>query len=67
MILVSRTLDPSFIHFYRENINQTVTCRITHAAKAYYDKLIPGPGGGGGLLKFELGTDVRPKVSTTTL
>ena len=66
IILVSRTLDPSFIHFYRENINQTVTCRITHAAKAYYDKLIPGPGGGG-LLKFELGTDVRPKVSTTTL
>ena len=46
IILVSRTLDPSFIHFYRENINQTVTCRITHAAKAYYDKLIPGPGGG---------------------
>ena len=45
IILVSRTLDPSFIHFYRENINQTVTCRITHAAKAYYDKLIPGPGG----------------------
>ena len=66
IILASRTLDPSFIHFYRENINQTVTCRITHAEKAYYDKLIPGPGGGV-LLKFELGTDVRPKVSTTTL
>ena len=23
--------------------------------------------GGGGVLKFELGTEVRPKVSTTTL
>ena len=46
IILVSRTLDPSFIHFYRENINQTVTCKITHASKAYCDKLIPGPGGG---------------------
>ena len=44
IILVSRTLNP-FIHFYRENINQTVICRITHASKAYYDKLIPGPGG----------------------
>ena len=57
---MSRTLDPSFIHFLRENINQTVTCRITHAAKAYYDKLIPG----GGVLKFELGTEVRLKVTT---
>ena len=37
---------------------------ITHAAKAYYDKLIPG---GGGVLKFELGTEVQPNVSTTTL
>ena len=42
------------------------SCRITHAAKAYYDKLIPG-GGGGGVLKFELGTEVQPNVSTTTL
>ena len=39
-----------------------MTCRITHAAKAYYDKLIPG-----GVLKFELGTEVQPNVSTTTL
>ena len=36
-----------------------MTCRITHAAKAYYDKLISG-----GVLKFELGTEVRLKVTT---
>ena len=51
----------SFI--YKEREYKSVTCRITHA-KAYYDKLIPR---GEGVLKFELGTDVQPEVSTTNL
>ena len=32
----------------------------------YYQHL-PYPGDPGGVLNFELGTDVRPEVSTTTL
>ena len=56
-VLASRTLDSPFIHFERENINQIDLQDYTRKGP-YYDKLM-------GVLKFELGTDVRPKVSTT--
>ena len=55
-----------------QNITKvTGTSRIRTPSKFYAEKIIcylakyEGPRGGGGLLKFELGTDVRPEVLTT--
>ena len=63
IILSEQDIGSFFYSFLkREFKSDSDLQNYANMAKAYYDKLIPG-----GVLKFGLGTEVRPKISTTTL